>query len=210
MRKLAAASILVVVAVGCGYRARFDLPPHLRTFSVATFVNKTLERNVDFMFTQVLIREIHAKTPLRVATPGTADLVITGEIAEFDRDVLRRKLRKTSSSSEPEPVDLDQGDDDDGEGGTVEPSSCVRHKERELKSELRHRLFVNVTMQDRKKGVMFFEGKRITRRVEIRLNRGDTSRMARDELVRELARRVASLAFERWPGRGMEATARAR
>lgn len=171
MRTLAAACLSVVAFAGCGYRARFDLPPHLRTFSVATFTNKTLERNVDFELTQAIIREIHAKTRLRVAPPQSADLLITGEIDELDRDVLRRK-----------PYDL--------------------------KSEVRHRLYVNVAMLDRAKGVKFFEGKRITRRVEFRLNSGETARQAREEAIRELARRVVSLAFERWPGRGKEAKAR--
>ena len=179
MRKLAAA-VAVCALAGCGYRTRFDLPPHIRTFSVATFTNRTLERNLDFEFTQALVREIHAKTPLRAAPPGQADLAVTGEIDELAREVLRRK----------------RGDRDDEEDRL------------EQKSEMRHRLYVNVTMVDRAKGVTFFEGRRITRRVELRLHSGETARMARDELVRELARRVVSLAFERWPARAMEARAR--
>ena len=191
MRKLATACLLAVAFAGCGYRARFDLPPHLRTFSVATFTNKTLERNVDFEFTQALIREIHAKTRLRVAPAGSADLLITGEVDELERDVLRRKTREASTT-------------------TVPGRGVVRRDARDLKSEVRHRLYINVAMLDRTKDVMFFEGKRITRRVEFRLNSGETARQAREEVIRELARRVVSLAFERWPARGKEANARAR
>ncbi|MFW6161593.1 MAG: LPS assembly lipoprotein LptE [Planctomycetota bacterium] len=174
--------LAAALVAGCGYHARFDLPPHLKTFSVATFTNKTLERNLDFEFTQALIREIHAKTPLRAAPPGEADLVITGQIDELTREALRRTRG-------------DVDDDDDLER--------LDHK-----SEMRHRLFVSVRMQDRRKGVTFFEGDRITRRVEFRLHSGETARMARDELVRELARRVVSVAFERWPSQAMEARPR--
>jgi len=183
MNKLIACACLVVGLAGCGYRARFDLPPHIHTFTVATFTNRTLERNLDFEFTQALIREIHATTRLRVAPPGAADLAISGEIDELARAMLRRKTHER---------DMEDGSDDP----------------RDLPSEMRHRLYVNVAMLDRKKNVLFFEGKRITRRVEMRLNRGETPRMARDELVRELARRVVSLAFERWPTGPMEANAR--
>ena len=182
MRKLAAALVALALA-GCGYRASFDLPPHIHTFSVATFTNKTLERNLDFEFTQSLVREIHAKTRLRAAPSAEADLVITGEIDRLTREVLRRTRD-----------DRDYDDDDE--------------RRLEQRSEMRHRLYVNVTMRDRRKGVAFFNGRSITRRVEFRMHSGETARMARDELVRELARRVVSLAFERWPTRAMEATAR--
>jgi len=189
MRKLAAALVALALA-GCGYRASFDLPPHIHTFSVATFTNKTLERNLDFEFTQALVREIHAKTRLRAAPPGEADLVITGEIDKLTREVLRRKRDDRDYD--------DDGDDDDNDD----------ERRLEQRSEMRHRLYVNVTMRDRRKKVAFFSGRRITRRVEFRMHSGETARMARDELVRELARRVVSLAFERWPTRAMEATAR--
>ena len=49
MRKLDAALVAPALA-GRGYRASFDLPPHIHTLSVATSTNKTLERNLDFEF----------------------------------------------------------------------------------------------------------------------------------------------------------------
>jgi hypothetical protein len=90
MRHAVASALLLLVA-GCGYRARFDLPPHLHTFTVNTFRNKTLERNLDFEFTEALIHEIAVRTPLRVARPGEGDLVIDGEIDGFERHAVRRK-----------------------------------------------------------------------------------------------------------------------
>ena len=207
MRKLAPPLALLALAGCWGYRAGFPLPPHIHTFTVAAFTNKTLERNLDFEFTQALIREIHAKTALRVAPPGEADLVIHGEIDAFERELLRRKrLEERDEKSPEEPV---EGPTERSVGAAVPGSSSSGKRERlDEKSEMRHRLYVNVAMLDRKRNVLFFEGKRITRRVEFRLHSGETARMARDELVRELARRVVSLAFERWPPRPMEARAR--
>ncbi|HUT32859.1 MAG TPA: LPS assembly lipoprotein LptE [Planctomycetota bacterium] len=91
MRACRACLLLPLLLAGCGYRARFELPPHLQTFAVSTFRNKTLERNLDFEFTEALIHEICARTGLRVARPGEADLEIEGEIEGFERHVLRRK-----------------------------------------------------------------------------------------------------------------------
>ncbi len=164
----------VLVAVwalaGCGYKAGFNLPPHLRTFAVNTFTNKTLEKDLDFEFTQALIQEILAKTQLRVARPEVADLVINGEIDELDRQTI-----------------LDR-----------------RYGEKVVVS---HVLYVNVEMLDRQNEQVFFQGRRISREADYNVDLGETPRKAREEAVRELARRVVSMAFERWPPTPLEAKA---
>jgi len=164
----------VLVAVwalaGCGYKAGFNLPPHLRTFAVNTFTNKTLEKDLDFEFTQALIQEILAKTQLRVARPEVADLVINGEIDELDRQTI-----------------LDR-----------------RYGEKVVVS---HVLYVNVEMLDRQNEQVFFQGRRISREADYNVHLGETPRKAREEAVRELARRVVSMAFERWPPTPLEAKA---
>jgi len=166
MKRLAAGLLLVALA-GCGYNTRFELPPHIRTFSVATFTNRTLERNLDFEFTQAVIQEILAKTDLRVARPGEADLLVSGSVDGFDRGSLRRRRR----------------------GENV---------------EVRFRLYASMTLFDRKKDRLLFRGEQIQRRAEVGLARGETARQGREEVVRELARRVVGAAFERWPEPPME------
>ena len=172
--------LAAVLLAGCaGYSTRFERPEHLKTFAVEPFTNKTLERNVDMEFTQALIHEILAKTNLRRATEGKADLLVTGSIEDLGRHSVRRKAKG-------------------------------------LKGEMRHVLVVNVQMEDRKEDRLFFDSTRVRRRAEFRLNRGDLRRDAREEVIRELARRVVSQAFERWPKPGegaraaMEAEGRAR
>ncbi len=173
MRRLAWLPIAVVLAAGCGYKAGFDLPPHIRTFAVNTFTNKTLERNLDFEFTQALIQEILAKTHLRVAPPDEADLVVNGEIDELERQTI-----------------LDR-----------------RYGEKVVVS---HILYVNVEMLDRQNERVFFQGRRIAREADFNVDLGETPRKAREEAIRELARRVVSLAFEQWPPTPLEAKASAR
>jgi len=159
---LAAAATLVAIAPGCGYRTSFPLPEHIKTFSVNTFRNKTLERNLDFEFTEAFIHEVLARTRLRLARPGDADLVIDGEIESFDRHTLRR----------------------------------LRYGE---KMAVRYMMAVNIEAFDTRKNVPFFQGRRIVERADFSLNLGETPRDGRDEVVRELARRVAALVFEPWP-----------
>jgi hypothetical protein len=163
MKRLAVPLGVALLLPACaGYRTSFDLPPHLKTFSVATFVNKTLEVNLDMEFTQALVKEIEAKTSLRLARESEADLVVTGQIDELQRYLVRSQHRSV----------------------------------RGLKSEVRDVLYVSVKMMDSKQDRPFFEGTRLTRRAEYRLSRGED---ARQEVIRELARHVVSLAFERWP-----------
>lgn len=161
--KRVAGCLLPLLLAGCpGYHTRFDLPPHLRTFNVGIFVNRTLETNLDYEFTQDLIHEIAARTTLRVASEDAADLVVTGEIAKFERYTLRRR-------------------------------------EFGQKSQMQYVLTVDITMLDRKKDVIFFEGKSINWHSEFRMNLGETQTQAREEVLRDLARHVIDVAFERWP-----------
>lgn len=164
MKKHAAVCLgALALLAGCtGYNTRFAVPSHLKTFSVATFRNRTQERNLDYEFTRALVDEIHAKTELRMAPPAQADLMITGQIAEQQRHLPRRKSRG-------------------------------------LKDEVRYVLYANVDMLDRREDRPFFTTSRSSRRAEVQLNRGSTRREGREEVIRELARRVVALAFERWP-----------
>jgi hypothetical protein len=166
MKRLAVSLGAALLLTGCaGYQTTFELPAHLKTFSVATFVNRTLEVNLDMEFTQAVVKEIEAKTPLRLAREEEADLVVTGDIATLDRHLVRT-----------------QG-----------------HGTRGIKGEVRDVLCVNVRITDRKEDRPFFEGTRLTSRAAYRLNRGEDARQAREEVIRELASHVVSLAFERWP-----------
>ena len=98
--KLAARSMAILALAtaaaftsGCrGYTHGFPLPPgaeNVKTVAVEIFTNKTLYTNVEFEFTHALQREVCAKTPLKIATRGQADSVITGAVVAYKRTVLR-------------------------------------------------------------------------------------------------------------------------
>jgi len=174
--------LCALLLAGCGYRVGFPVPAHIKTFSVNTFRNRTLERNLDFEFTEALIHEILAKTPLAVAPPGKADLEISGEIEDLARRVLLSERV------------VEKGEGIDKKDEHVGPITMRRYY-----------LLVNVEMFDQRKNVVFFEGKRIARDVDYSLNLGQLAPLAREQLIRDLARRVVSLAFERWSEKGPEA-----
>ena len=81
---------LLLLCTGClGYQARMDMPDGVKTIAVDVFRNQTLYREVEFEFTNALRRELSAKTPLRIETVATADAVITGDLVDYVRKVLR-------------------------------------------------------------------------------------------------------------------------
>ena len=64
-------------------------PEGISTIAVEVFKNRTLYREVEFEFTNAVRREISIKTPLKVVDMDRADSVITGDIVDFRRDLLR-------------------------------------------------------------------------------------------------------------------------
>ncbi|MFW6107598.1 MAG: LptE family protein [bacterium] len=85
--------LAAAAAGGCaGYTHGFRLPPGaegVETVAIDLFKNKTLYTDLENEFALALQREIEAKTPLRVASRGSADAVMTGSIDDYDRVVLR-------------------------------------------------------------------------------------------------------------------------
>lgn len=152
--------VAVVLCVGCGYQANFPVPEGVSRIAVKVFKNDTLYRNADFEFTQQLIREINAKTPLKIVDASKADLVVSGRISHYQPHVLR------------------EGFEDQVE-------------------EYQLTIGVDVIIE-RPDGTVFWEMKNIRRSANYSITRGETQRWAREEAMRELARKVVSLVFERW------------
>jgi len=91
--RMAALAAALAVLTGCqGYSYRFAMPPgaeNVKTVAIHIFKNRTLYTDVEFEFTAALQREICAKTPLTIASRGTAGSVITGSVDVYERVVLR-------------------------------------------------------------------------------------------------------------------------
>lgn len=89
MTRTLSLAVGIVLCVGCGYSTRFPVPEGVSTIAVELFQNRTLYREVEFEFTNALRREVSAKTSLDIASPDEADAVITGEIIDYQRRILR-------------------------------------------------------------------------------------------------------------------------
>ena len=92
-------AIAPVVFFSCGYTTRSTLPSHIKTIYIEPFKNKidyTKEnkRNVYFPLLEVEVRKsiidrFLFNGYLKITTPETADLVLRGELASYDKTALR-------------------------------------------------------------------------------------------------------------------------
>ncbi len=84
--------LTVLCCVGCGYPAGFTMPEGIETIHVKVFENKTFYRGLDFDITQVLKREILARTDLKVVREKEADVVFSGTVDKVEEFVLRENI----------------------------------------------------------------------------------------------------------------------
>ena len=75
-----------------GWSAASAWSDDIRTVSVGLFENATPNRQLEFEFTDALIKEIEARTPYKVTAPGRADTIVTGRIRRVDH----RQLSKST------------------------------------------------------------------------------------------------------------------
>ncbi len=97
--KVWAISFLIVSLVGCGYSTRSLLPSRIRTIYVEPFKNKidyTTERKRDLYIpllevkiTNAVIDRFLFDGHLKVADRDQADVILKGELVNYDRDALR-------------------------------------------------------------------------------------------------------------------------
>jgi hypothetical protein len=74
-----------LAAYGCGYTfATTPLSQKYTTIAVPAFRNQTIEENLQIRFNNILVRKLVEDGRLRVVDhPGTADLVLSGELVEY-------------------------------------------------------------------------------------------------------------------------------
>ena len=86
---LVAILLIACCASGCGYSVGFRAPPGVYTIGVPIFHNSTfpLRREIEYVLTSEVRREIQTRTELRVVASEDADLVLRGHIVVF-REVL--------------------------------------------------------------------------------------------------------------------------
>lgn len=97
----AALAILSAVLCGCAnYQLGTTLPPHLRTVSVATFKNLSGEPNIESSITSATLREFNRDGQLKVKDADEADILLTGDIAEYTLDPVRQDRNNPKKTRE--------------------------------------------------------------------------------------------------------------
>ena len=93
-------SLALLLLAGCGYHtlgAATHLPPGVKTISIPVFATRTDLNGTERLMTEALLRELTARTRLRVTPANTpaADAVLHGEI-------LRNPLLRSPTTSPPQ------------------------------------------------------------------------------------------------------------
>lgn len=91
-RRLAGRAALLLLAVAttaCGYSSRrLAAVEGVRTVAVLQFENDTYRRDLEFRLTRAVAEEVRARTSFRIASPQTADALLSGTIRAADTRLL--------------------------------------------------------------------------------------------------------------------------
>jgi Lipopolysaccharide-assembly len=81
------ASLMVLTLVcccpGCGYMLGSPQVGNVRTVHVPVFQSESFRRNMDYLLTEAVQREVKTRTAYRLADEQSADSVLTGRIIEM-------------------------------------------------------------------------------------------------------------------------------
>lgn len=73
-----------LLAEGCGYSLRGNLPDHLRTIAVPVFQNRTPVPAVENFLTNAIVNAFATNGRLRVTRVDQADSILEGEVTGYD------------------------------------------------------------------------------------------------------------------------------
>jgi hypothetical protein len=87
---LTLALALATTLTGCaGYRLGPTSGASYRSVAVVMFQNKTYHAQIEQQITSAIIRQLQSDGTLRVESPAGADIILTGEVTQYRRQVLR-------------------------------------------------------------------------------------------------------------------------
>ncbi len=78
----------VIAIAGCGYTLGTQAVYGVRTVHVPVFKSESFRRNLDYLLTEAVQREIRTRTPYRLEDADTADTILKGRIVEIRKSVL--------------------------------------------------------------------------------------------------------------------------
>lgn len=74
---------VVVLATGCGYSTKGNLPGHIKSVAVPTFRNKTQQPAVESTITAAVINAFVTSGKLKVVAADQADSILEGEVVGY-------------------------------------------------------------------------------------------------------------------------------
>ncbi len=80
--------LMMTCIVGCGYMIGSPVVQGVRTVHVPVFKTESFRRNLDYLLTEAVQREIKTRTPYRLSDEETADTILRGRIVEIRKSVL--------------------------------------------------------------------------------------------------------------------------
>ncbi|MEN8148412.1 MAG: LPS assembly lipoprotein LptE [Planctomycetota bacterium] len=86
--RLAAAILLFLVPLSCGYSAGQISSGRGRTLAIPMFTNRTLRRDLERDLTRFVREEAAARTSYSLVDGSAADVVVTGKLVDVNEDVL--------------------------------------------------------------------------------------------------------------------------
>ena len=78
----------VIAIAGCGYTLGTQTLHDVRTVHVPVFQSDSFRRNLDYLLTEAVQREIRTRTPYRLEDADTADTILKGKIIDIRKNVL--------------------------------------------------------------------------------------------------------------------------
>ena len=81
-------SISLMLPCGCGYMLGTPTVQGVRTVHVPVFKSDSSRRNMDYLLTEAVQREIKTRTPYRLTDEITADTILRGRIVEYTKSAL--------------------------------------------------------------------------------------------------------------------------
>ena len=93
-RGFALAALGSAALSACGYSThRLVEEPSVSTVAVLQFDNKTFRRDLEFRLTRAVAEEVRARTSWRIASPSTADALLSGTIHSAETSILAEDVR---------------------------------------------------------------------------------------------------------------------
>ena len=78
----------IISIAGCGYTLGTQAVHGVRTVHVPVFKSATFRRNLDYLLTEAVQREIRTRTPYRLDDAETADTILKGRIVDIRKNPL--------------------------------------------------------------------------------------------------------------------------